>query len=128
VSWSLIDVLSIAMVIAVQAIYQYYFRQGYRRFAVGGQSIPSRPNNEPWIRAFAAITTGLLWLKFVSFLKVVNMQLATFVFALVEVRTSIAAFHVPSKQKKYLTHDLFLSTPGNRSSKISFGFFFFSSL
>jgi hypothetical protein len=83
VSWGLIDILSIAMVIAVQIVYQLYYRLQY----------------EPWVRALAAITTGLLWLKAVSFLKMVNMQLATFVFALVEVRKNIAAIHVPSNHK-----------------------------
>jgi hypothetical protein len=91
VIWSIIDILSIAMVIAVQATYHHkkYWSPVYYHY----------PLDAPWIRVLAAITTGLLWLKAVSFLKMVKMHLATFVFALVEVRKSIAAFHVPSNHK-----------------------------
>jgi hypothetical protein len=92
VSWSLIDVLSIAMVIGVQVTYQSLF-------IIWWMDPTENQADNPWIRALAAITTGLLWLKAVSFLKMGNMHLATFVFALVEVRKSIAAFHVASNHK-----------------------------
>jgi hypothetical protein len=94
--WSIIDILAIVLVIAVQSMYQANGNVwSFRESADDNTKIRA----DACIRAFAAITTGLLWLKAVGFLKMVNMHLATFLFALVEVRKSIAAFQVPSNHK-----------------------------
>jgi hypothetical protein len=40
------------------------------------------------LRFLFAFTTGFLWLRVLSFLKAINMQLATFVLAILQVRNS----------------------------------------
>lgn len=44
------------------------------------------------LRTLLAVTTGLLWLRVLNFLKGINMQLATFVFAILQVSTSKYGF------------------------------------
>lgn len=42
--------------------------------------------NTESLRSFLAVTTGFLWLRVLNFLKGINMQLATFVLAIIQVR------------------------------------------
>jgi len=45
-----------------------------------------RTMGSPGLRNLCAVTTGFLWLRVLSFLKGINMQLATFVLAILQVR------------------------------------------
>jgi hypothetical protein len=45
-----------------------------------------------YLRILFAITTGFLWLRVLSFLKAINMQLATFVLAILQVRCDFLTF------------------------------------
>ncbi|GKY92414.1 hypothetical protein MPSEU_000212000 [Mayamaea pseudoterrestris] len=45
-----------------------------------------------WLRFLYAITTGFLWLRVLSFLKAINMQLATFVLAILQITRDVMWF------------------------------------
>jgi len=47
-----------------------------------------------FLRGLLAITTGFLWLRVLNFLKAINMQLATFVLAILQITKDIFWFCV----------------------------------
>ena len=57
------------------------------------------------IRNLLAITTGFLWLRILSFIKGINMQLATFVLAILQV----GALFLPPPTPPYQYTTLFLT-------------------
>ena len=71
--WNIIDIFSIAMAVVSNFIMRLNL-DGSR------DTLDGR-----WVRTCVAITTGLLWLKVLGLLKTINMQLATFVLAIVQV-------------------------------------------
>lgn len=77
--WNLTDLLStalaIASVVAVRA-----------HVVDGGDTVPMS------LRNLIAVTTGFLWLRVLSFLKGINMQLATFVLAILQVRLLLVIY------------------------------------
>ena len=45
------------------------------------------------LRDFLAVTTGFLWLRVLNMLKGINMQMATFILAILQVRTNGWSIH-----------------------------------
>ena len=54
--------------------------------------------NTAKLRGLLAITTGFLWLRVLSLLKAINMQLATFVLAILQIMKDIIWFCVNGRR------------------------------
>jgi hypothetical protein len=80
--WNIADIFSIGMA---------YISNFIMRMSLGKDEDST---NNYWIRACLAVTTGLLWLKVLGLLKTINMQLATFVLAIVQITRDILWFLV----------------------------------
>ena len=79
--WNVVDVFSILFSLASTIFLRVQFSEG---FSLGDESRA--------IRWCLSVATGLLWLRALGFLKTVNMQLATFVLATVQITKDLSWF------------------------------------
>jgi hypothetical protein len=56
--------------------------------------LEERMENANFLRGLLAVTTGFLWLRVLSFLKAINIQLATFILAIITITKDILFFCV----------------------------------
>jgi len=73
--WNLVDVLSIVMSLTSTILMRLYFMSD--DYSLNGDSVR--------IRICLAVTIGLLWIRVLGLAKTINVQLATFVLAIVQV-------------------------------------------
>ena len=81
--WNLIDVLAIVLALTSSIAMRW-------QFAI----LEERMENANFLRGLLAITTGFLWLRVLSFLKAINIQLATFILAIITITKDILFFCV----------------------------------
>lgn len=81
--WNLIDMLATGLALASTILIRYHFALMDRGL-----------EDAPFLRRFLAVTTGVLWLRVLSLLKAINMQLATFVLAILQITGDILWFCV----------------------------------
>mmetsp|Transcript_56571 Transcript_56571/g.137360 ORF Transcript_56571/g.137360 Transcript_56571/m.137360 type:complete len:1430 (-) Transcript_56571:877-5166(-) len=76
--WNIIDITAtgLALVSSVFIRWKYGEDQG----------------DDQFLRGLLAVTTGFLWLKVLSFLKIINLQLATFILAIIQITKDILWF------------------------------------
>jgi hypothetical protein len=79
--WNLTDMLSIILALASTIAIRVQFKKDEIDYS-----------NLTQLRACLAVTTGLLWLRVLSLLKSINMQLATFVLAIFQITRDIMWF------------------------------------
>jgi hypothetical protein len=79
--WNLTDMLSIILALASTISIRVQFKKDEIDYV-----------NLTQLRACVAVTTGLLWLRVLSLLKSINMQLATFVLAIFQITRDIMWF------------------------------------
>jgi hypothetical protein len=70
--WNLIDVLAIVLALMSSIAMRW-------QFAIQKQGL----DDANPLRGLLAVTTGFLWLRVLSFLKSINIQLATFILAII---------------------------------------------
>jgi len=78
--WQLVEMTAVTLVMVALAFFN----------AIDVQDIIKHQGNSFFI--FIAVTTGLLWLNFVGFLRVLNWKLATFVLAILQIIRDICLF------------------------------------
>jgi hypothetical protein len=81
--WNLIDMLATVLSLVSTISMRYHFTYLERSLDDTG-----------FLRGLLAITTGFLWLRVLSLLKAINMQLATFVLAILQISKDIIWFCV----------------------------------
>jgi hypothetical protein len=81
--WNLIDVLATVLALASSISMRYHFT--FQELGL---------EDTGTLRGLLAITTGFLWLRVLSLLKGINMQLATFVLAILQIAKDIIWFCV----------------------------------
>jgi len=81
--WNLIDVLAILLAALSSVTMRWQF------FTMTDET---RIKDDSALRGLLAITTGFLWLRVLNFLKAINMQLATFVLAILQITKDIFWF------------------------------------
>jgi hypothetical protein len=81
--WNLIDMLATVLSLVSTISMRYHFTYLERGLDDTG-----------FLRGLLAITTGFLWLRVLSLLKAINMQLATFVLAILQISKDIIWFCV----------------------------------
>lgn len=81
--WNLIDILATALALVSTVSMRYHFT--FRELGM---------ENTSTLRGLLAITTCFLWLRVLSLLKAINMQLATFVLAILQITKDIIWFCV----------------------------------
>lgn len=81
--WNLIDFLATALALVSTVSMRWHF-------AVNDQGL----EDLSMLRKLLAVTTGFLWLRVLSLLKAINMQLATFVLAILQITKDITWFCV----------------------------------
>ena len=81
--WNLIDMLATVLSLVSTISMRYHFT--YLERSLDGTG---------FLRGLLAITTGFLWLRVLSLLKAINMQLATFVLAILQISKDIIWFCV----------------------------------
>ena len=74
--WNLIDLLAILLAALSSVAMRWQFTIGDEKDI----------KDDTVLRGLLAVTTGFLWLRVLNFLKAINMQLATFVLAIVSIR------------------------------------------
>ena len=80
--WNLIDLLAI-MLAALSSVTMRW------HFTIGDEAAIK---DDVYVRGLLAVTTGFLWLRVLNFLKAINMQLATFVLAILQITKDIFWF------------------------------------
>ena len=81
--WNVIDILAVGLTLASTISMRYHVN--FNDLVL---------DEESPVRGLLAITTGFLWLRVLSLLKAINMQLATFVLAIVQITKDITWFCV----------------------------------
>jgi hypothetical protein len=81
--WNFTDMLAIALALAATITMRYHFTFQERGL-----------EDASFLRGLLAVTTGFLWLRVLSLLKAMNMQLATFVLAILHITKDILWFCV----------------------------------
>jgi len=81
--WNLIDVLAILLATASSVAMRW-------QFAILEEGL----DDTNILRGLLAITTGFLWLRVLSFLKAINIQLATFILAIITIARDVLFFCV----------------------------------
>mmetsp|Transcript_56195 Transcript_56195/g.62846 ORF Transcript_56195/g.62846 Transcript_56195/m.62846 type:complete len:112 (+) Transcript_56195:16-351(+) len=79
--WKLIDVLAVLLAAVSSVTMRWRFHE-------------NGIEDDKTLRVLLAITTGFLWLRVLNFLKAINMQLATFVLAILQITKDIFWFCV----------------------------------
>lgn len=79
--WNLIDVLAVLLAAVSSVTMRWRFHE-------------NGIEDDKTLRVLLAITTGFLWLRVLNFLKAINMQLATFVLAILQITKDIFWFCV----------------------------------
>lgn len=81
--WNLIDALTVMLALASTILMRSYFG-----------ILENGMDDTAFLRGLLAITTGFLWLRVLSLLKAINIQLATFVLAILQITKDIIWFCV----------------------------------
>lgn len=81
--WNVIDLLATVLALVSTVSMRYHF-----------DSLEEGVEDLSRLRGLLAVTTGFLWLRVLSLLKAINMQLATFVLAIVQIAKDIFWFCV----------------------------------
>ena len=79
--WNLVDLLAILLAAVSSVTIRW-------QFTIGETGI----EDADVLRGLLAVTTGFLWLRVLNFLKAINMQLATFVLAILQITKDIFWF------------------------------------
>lgn len=79
--WNVIDIMATVLALASSVSMRWQFG-----LLVEGL------DNAQFLRGLLAVTTGFLWLRVLSFLKHINMQLATFVLAILQITKDVLWF------------------------------------
>lgn len=81
--WNLIDLLAILLAALSSVTMRWQFTIGEEADII---------KDDSYLRGLLAVTTGFLWLRVLNFLKAINMQLATFVLAILQITKDIFWF------------------------------------
>lgn len=84
--WNATDLLATVLALASTVSIRFHFSE---QLAIEGEDLV-----EEYLRYLLTVTTGFLWLRVLSFLKGINMQLATFVLAILQISRDVLWFCV----------------------------------